>query len=115
VKPASVLLMIKLVHTVVWAFFVSCILAIPLAAATGRFPLAAMLIGLVLIEVVILAVNRGSCPLTNIAERYTSDRKANFDIFLPLWVAKNNKVIFGALFIAGAIYAAYTWWLGNAT
>jgi hypothetical protein len=36
------------------------------------------------IEVMILAFNRGRCPLTGIAARYTKDRKENFDNQIPL-------------------------------
>ena len=93
-----------------WAFFVVCIVAIPVMAHIGLFTIAAILTGLVLIEVLVLALNRGRCPLTAVAARYTSDRQANFDIFLPLWVATYNKVIFGTLFVVGSVYAAYRWW-----
>ena len=33
-----------------------------------------------------LVVNRWRCPLTSAAERYTTDRRANFDIYLPEWL-----------------------------
>ena len=33
------------------------------------------------------------CPLTDVAARYTTDRAENFDIHLPLWLAKYNKII----------------------
>jgi hypothetical protein len=36
-----------------------------------------------------------------IAARYTSDRSANFDIYLPRWIARYNKEIFGSLFAVG--------------
>jgi hypothetical protein len=114
VRPSSALATIKLLHTVVWACFVGCILAIPVAAHFGRFALAGILIAVVFVEVLVLAANSGSCPLTGIAARYTSDRDPNFDIFLPLWVAKYNKVIFGALFVGGSGYALYKWWSGSA-
>jgi hypothetical protein len=51
----------------------------------------------VLAEVVVLAVNGWRCPLTGVAARYTDDRRENFDIDLPLWLARHNKRIFGAL------------------
>jgi hypothetical protein len=28
-------------------------------------------------------------------------RRDNFDIYLPLWLARRNKAIFGALFVLG--------------
>jgi uncharacterized membrane protein len=114
VKTSSALATIKLLHTVVWAFFVGCIVAIPVAAHFGQFALAGIFIAMVCVEVLVLAANNGRCPLTGIAARYTSDRAANFDIFLPHWIAKYHKAIFGALFVGGAGYALYKWWSGSA-
>lgn len=103
------MLRIKLLHTLVWAFFAACVLTIPFATHAGRFGLAALLIGLVLLEVLILALNQWRCPLTAVAARHTFDREANFDIFLPLWLARHNKTIFGSLFAAGLAYTAVEW------
>lgn len=107
------LLAIKAFHTLVWAFFAACIVAIPLAVSTDNLRLAALLIALVLIEVMIIALNRGSCPLTGVAARYTSDRADNFDIFLPVWLARYNKAIFGLLFVGGLVYALVAWAAGR--
>lgn len=86
---------VKVLHTVAWAFFAGCIVAIPIAALAGRFELAAWLAAVVAIEVCVLLLNRFRCPLTAVAARYTEDRRDNFDIYLPLWLAKYNKLIFG--------------------
>ena len=95
---------IKLVHTIVWAFFAGCIIAIPIMSLRRRCDLAMVFIGIVLIEVLILVVNRWRCPLTGVAARYTNERKDNFDIYLPLWIARNNKLIFGLLFLGGSLF-----------
>lgn len=105
------LTLIRLLHTGAWAFFAGCILLLPIAAYAGRFGLALVLIGLVFAEIVILLINRWTCPLTNVAARYTHDRRPGFDIFLPAWLAQHNKLIFGSLFTLGLIYTAYRWWL----
>jgi hypothetical protein len=96
---------IRVLHSAVWAVFTSCILAIPVLASQGRFGAAAMLAVLVFGEVVVLWLNRWSCPLTAVAARYTDDRSANFDIYLPEWLARYNKQIFGPLYVAGVAYA----------
>jgi TonB-like protein len=70
-KRISVLVWIKLVHTAIWLFFAGCIVAIPLAGARRQFLWAIALSGLVLVECAVLAVNRGRCPLTDLAGRYT--------------------------------------------
>ena len=95
---------IKLLHTAVWLFFVLCIVFIPIAAAMRRFFWAEVLAGFVFVECGILALNRGRCPLTDVASRYTEDRAANFDIFLPEWLARHNKAIFGTLFLADVAF-----------
>ena len=100
---------VKVVHTVVWAFFASCILAIPVLAMLGDYRHAAWLIAIVFFEVVILALNRMRCPLTPLAARYTADRRDNFDICLPEWLARHNKVIFGALYVAGIMFTLARW------
>jgi hypothetical protein len=100
---------IKLLHTLVWAVFAGCIVAIPVLALQGRFRLAAILALVVLGEVVVLAVNRWRCPLTPIAARYTEDRRANFDIYLPEWLARYNKEIFGTLYLAGVALLVVRW------
>jgi hypothetical protein len=88
---------------VVWAIFASCVLAIPLVTWRGERTTALLLIGVVCVEVLILAFNRFRCPLTDVAARYTTDRRDNFDIYLPEWLARYNKLIFGTLFVAGVL------------
>jgi len=101
--------MVKIVHTIAWAFFAGCIALIPLAAWRQQFAAAVVLIGIVMVEVMILLANGFRCPLTNVAARYTDDRGDNFDIYLPLWIARYNKQIFGTLFVAGIVYTAIRW------
>jgi hypothetical protein len=77
---AGVLNAIKLAHTAIWAILGSAIIAGECAA---------------------LACNRGRCPLTSVAARFTDERTPNCDIYLPAWFARHNKAIFGSLFVAG--------------
>lgn len=100
----SHLVAIKTLHTIVWAFFVISIAAIPISASAGRFEWALVCAGIVSVEVLVLAFNRMRCPLTDVAARYTDDRRANFDIYLPEWLARHNKEIFGTLFVLGLLY-----------
>jgi len=103
------LLAVKIVHTVVWVFFVLCIVAIPVLAWCGEYVAATWFAGIVLVEVLVLLLNRWRCPLTPVAARFTADRRANFDIFLPEWLARHNKVIFGTLYLAGIVYLVLRW------
>jgi hypothetical protein len=106
---SAVLQAIKVAHTIVWAFFVGCILAIPVASWRGEHRVAAWLAVAVAGEVVILVINKWRCPLTSVAARYTDDRLENFDIYLPEWLAKYNKSIFGVLYVAAIVFALVLW------
>jgi hypothetical protein len=103
------LVLIKTVHTLAWAFFVGCIIGVPLSAAADRYDWALGFGIAVAIECVILAFNAMACPLTAVAARYTTDRRPNFDIYLPEWLARWNKHIFGPLFLLGALYGVARW------
>jgi hypothetical protein len=41
--------------------------------------------------------------------RYTSDRRDNFDIYLPEWLARHNQRIFGTLYVAGISVTLAKW------
>lgn len=100
---------VKIAHTAVWAFFVTCILALPVMGWQHRFHEAALLAGMVLFECAILMLNRGRCPLTALAARFTEDRSPAFDIYLPEWLARHNKTIFGTLFLVNGIIVSWLW------
>lgn len=100
---------IKLVQSIAWGLFASAILAIPLMVWIGAFGWALALSALVLIEISVLLANRMHCPLTAFAARCTKDRSANFDIYLPIWLARYNKLIFGSLFVLGEAFLALRW------
>jgi hypothetical protein len=107
--PAARLRAVKIVHTAVWAFFAGCILAVPVLAWRGEFRTAFVLIAVVFVEVVVILINKWRCPLTDVAARYTDDRRDNFDIYLPVWLARHNKTIFGGLFAAGLLFTLARW------
>ena len=100
---------VKIVHTLVWALFAGCIVALPIVAWLQDIRAAMILIAIVGFEVLVLLLNRFRCPLTGIAARYTQDRRDNFDIYLPLWMARYNKQIFGSLYVAGIVYTLVQW------
>ena len=101
---------IKVAHTIVWALLAACILAIPAFAWAENYRLVAWLTGIVLLEILVLALNGWQCPLTAVAARYTDDRRDNFDIYLPEWLARNNKHIFGSLFVFGQVFVMLRWY-----
>lgn len=74
-----------------------------------NFVIAGLLCAVVFVEVLIIFANSGHCPLTPVAARYTENRQDNFDIYLPIWLARYNKEIFGSLYVAGIIYTLLRW------
>jgi hypothetical protein len=100
---------IKLLHSLVWLVFAGAIVAIPVAIIAGRYQMAMWLSLLVWGEVIVLLANSRRCPLTAMAARHTSDRAADFDIFLPVWLAQHNQAIFGTLFAATQLWLGVTW------
>ena len=108
-RRSTALVAIKVAHTIAWAFFAGCILAIPVVSWLGHHTAAAWLTGIVLVEVAILLINGWRCPLTSLAARFTDERHDNFDIYLPPWLARNNKRIFGTLFCLGMAFAYAQW------
>jgi hypothetical protein len=111
----SMLNVIKLLHTAIWAILAGTILVLPVAAAWHRFDWAAVLTAVILAECVVLALNQGRCPLTNLAARFTEKRQDNFDIYLPPWLARHNKAIFGTLFVINEAIVLWYWLAGGST
>jgi hypothetical protein len=108
-SSATALRTVKFLHTVAWAFFAGSILAIPLFALRGQFRGVGVLTMIVVVEIAILVINGWRCPLTDVAARYTDDRRDNFDIYLPLWLARYNKLVFGGLFAGSLLFSLVLW------
>lgn len=102
--------LIKLIHTLVWVTMASAIFYVLYAGIANKSGLLLLLsIGLIVFETVVLVLNKWTCPLTPWARKYSSEEKDNFDIYLPNWLAKHNKTIFGTLFALGAILTIINW------
>ncbi len=102
------LLWIKIVHTVIWAFFVVAIFYILYAGIWDKLNLYVFIaIGLVVVEGLVLLAFKWRCPLTVLGLKYTEDTETGFDIFLPKWLAKNNKTIFTTIYVIGVILVIY--------
>lgn len=104
---------IKALHTVVWALLAGAIVSLPFLAAHGSFRWAAIFSIVVLVECGILLANGWRCPLTDLAAKYTADRSPNFDIYMPNWLARHNKTIFGTLFLVNEAIVLAKWLQGR--
>ena len=107
-NQANKLLTIKLAHTLIWVFFVAVIFYILHSGITNTVTMYTWIaIGLIIAEGLVLLAFKMSCPLTVVARNYSDSQKANFDIFLPSWLAKHNKLIFTSIFVVGLIIVLY--------
>jgi hypothetical protein len=50
--------------------------------------------GLIILEGITLLAFKFFCPLTILARKYSNSTKDNFDIYLPNWLARHNKLIY---------------------
>lgn len=104
-KPLTI---IKLVHTIIWLFFNVVIFYLAYAVLVNKIDKWVWIcVGLVVLEVITLLVFKWFCPLTVWARKYSDSEKNNFDIYLPEWLAKYNKLIYGSLFIISLIGLCY--------
>ncbi len=96
------ILEVKIIHSLIWVVMVAAIFYTLFSGVTGRINwLTFFSVGLIFLETFVLVVNKWACPLTIIAKRTKSDWKDGDDIFLPKWLAKHNKEIFGTIFLIG--------------
>ena len=96
------LMLIKIIHTAIWFVFASAIIYVLYAGIFDKINMFVWVcVGLVFAEAVILIIFKWKCPFTVLGYKYTDNPKIGFDIFLPAWLAKNNKAIFSVIFAVG--------------
>tara|TARA_R110002073_G_scaffold13377_4_gene57168 strand:+ start:6509 stop:6847 length:339 start_codon:yes stop_codon:yes gene_type:complete len=102
------LLVIKSIHTIIWLFFNVVIFYLLYAVIINKIDKWVWIcVGLVLLEGLVLLIFKWFCPLTVIARKYSNSTKDNFDIFLPNWLAKHNKLIYTSIFISSLVILLY--------
>lgn len=93
------LIIIKTLHTIIWLFFNVVIFYLLYAVIINKIDKWVWIcVGLVVLEVITLLAFKWFCPLTVWARKYSDSEKNNFDIYLPEWLAKYNKLIYGGVF-----------------
>ena len=102
------LFLVKLFHTAIWLFFVAVIFYVLYCGLANQITIWTWIaVGLVVGEGLVLLLFGGRCPLTLIAQNYSDSDRDNFDIFLPNWLARYNKLIFSTVYIAGLMVVGY--------
>jgi hypothetical protein len=99
---------IKLLHTLIWLFFNVVIFYLLYAVLINKIDRWVWMgIGFVLLEGIVLLIFKNRCPLTVMARKYSDSSKDNFDIYLPNWLAKYNKLIYFGLFLIAVLLLMY--------
>lgn len=95
---------IKIAHTIVWVFFNVVIFYMLYAVIANKIDTWLWICyGLIVLEGLTLLICKLYCPLTIWARKYSDSTKENFDIYLPVWLAKYNKQIYTSIVVVIAI------------
>lgn len=96
------IVVVKSGHTVIFLGMAACVFHILYAGLTGSVSTLTMIsIAVILFEGLVLLVNRGRCPLTDLAESLGSEHGSVSDIFLPAWFTPHIPAVFSTLFVIG--------------
>lgn len=107
-ESASKLVWIKVLHTVIWIFFNVVIFYLLYAVIVNKIDKWVWIcLGLIVLEGLVLLVFKAMCPVTLIARKYSDSQADNFDIYLPNWLAKNNKLIYSTIVIIAVLILIY--------
>ena len=99
---------LKVLHTLIWGFFNVVIFYFVYAVIVNRIDAWVWIcLGLIAAEALILVIFKMVCPITLAARKYSNSTADNFDIFLPNWLARCNKVIYSVIVLAGIILLVY--------
>jgi len=99
---------IKTIHTLIWLFFNVVIFYLLYAVVADKIDKWVWIsIGCIFLEGIVLIVFKRMCPVTLIARRYSVSTRDNFDIFLPAWLARNNKLIYSIIVAISLLLLIY--------
>jgi hypothetical protein len=98
-----VVLLVRLFHGAITAFFLSCITCVYYSALTGkRNPLLVPAVAALVAEGAIVAANDGKCPLGTVHHRYGDDRDF-FELFIPYSLSRHAVPILGTIAGVGIV------------
>ncbi len=92
--------LIKIAHTAIWVFFNVVIFYMLYAVLINKIDIWLWVgYGLIVLEAIVLVIFNMFCPLTVWARKYSDSTKENFDIYLPNWLARHNKLIYTCIMV----------------
>jgi hypothetical protein len=102
------LTLIKIIHTLIWIFFNVVIFYMLYAVLINKLDIWLWIgYGLFALEGITLLLFKFFCPLTVMARKYSGSTKENFDIYIPNWLAKHNKLIYTSILVIIFIITIY--------
>jgi len=105
------LVLIKLLHTIIWLFFNVVIFYFLYAVIVNKIDIWVWIcLGLIALEGLVLLLFNKMCPVTLMARKYSDAQNHNFDIFLPEWLAKYNKLIYTTIVAIGIFILVWRLW-----
>ncbi|MFC1640982.1 hypothetical protein ACFL2D_02960 [Patescibacteria group bacterium] len=103
VRNEQMILFVRVMHGVIVGMYCGCIMLIYYSGVTQKLTYYAMIAaGLLLLEGLVLMINRGTCPLT-IVHRQFGDDKGFFDIFVPKQYIHYVTPAFAAVALVGIL------------
>lgn len=104
----SKLILVKLLHTAIWLFFNVVIFYLVYAVIVNRIDIRVWIcLAFIVFEGLTLLLFKSICPVTLIARKYSDSDKDNFDIYLPNWLAKHNKLIYTSIVVIAVLGLIY--------
>ncbi|UPT71464.1 MAG: hypothetical protein M0D53_03550 [Flavobacterium sp. JAD_PAG50586_2] len=100
--------LVKLLHTAIWIFFNIVIFYLVYAVIINQIDIWVWIcLALIVLEGLTLLLFKSICPVTLIARKYSDSNKDNFDIYLPNWLAKYNKLIYTTIVVIAVLGLFY--------
>lgn len=102
------LTLIKIIHTAIWVFFNVVIFYLLYAVLTDVIDKWVWIcLGAIAGEGLVLLIFKNICPVTLWARNYSTSKSDNFDIYLPNWLARYNKLIYSTIVTVIVVILTY--------
>ena len=107
------LFLVKFIHSLVFWWQTACLIYLLYAGIAGAFNVFVLIaIVSILINGLLLLLNKGRCPFTTIAENMGAEKGSVTDIFLPDIIARNIFRVSTPLFGAELVLLAVRYFTG---
>jgi hypothetical protein len=107
------LFLIKFIHSMIFWWQVACLAYLLYACITSTFSIFVLIaIVCILINGLLLLLNKGRCPFTTLAENQGAEKGSVTDIFLPEFIARNIFKVSTPFFCVELIILAIRYFTG---